>query len=85
MGDISVGQNVLKVPTTKLPVKKKWTRNEIKNSAIATTAVVVGTGVLSKGGLLKAVSIAFALASLGSWINYATMKKNNIDVVDYSA
>lgn len=89
MSDMSVAPNFNVTPNVekhpnKFAVKKKWTKDEVHATAVATSAAAVGGFVLGKG-LVKGLSIAVGLASLGWWTNYNHMIKNNIDVLDYSA
>ena len=86
MSVMSVGSNVQVLPATKACVKKNWTRNEVRNAAITTTAVAAGAGFLSKGkGLLGLVAWVSGLMSLGLWYNHHNMKKNNVDALQYTA
>ena len=86
MSEMSVGSNVQVLPANKACVKKNWTRNEVRNAAITTTAVAAGAGFLSKGkGLLGLVAWTSGFMSLGLWCNHHSMKKNNVDALQYTA
>lgn len=84
MTDMAISPNVQTIKC-KTAVKKHWTRNEVRNTAIASTVATAGAGILLHGGVSNAIKVVLGLVSLGAWYNYFNMKKNNVDSIQYTA